>query len=59
MELWHKDKNKVNLCVRDLCNLLLIVRLYCPIGSDIAPDNDGPITSPVPKADVIIATPIA
>ena len=55
MELWQKDKNKVN----DLCSLLLIVRLYCPIGSDIAPDNDGPITSPVPKADVIIATPIA
>ena len=38
---------------------LLIVRLYCSMGSAVAPDTAGPMTNPVPNAEVTIAMPRA
>lgn len=35
-------------------HLLLIVKLYCVIGSAIVPDTAGPATNPTPRAVVSI-----
>ena len=40
-----------------MCIVLVILRLYCPMGSDMAPEMAGPMINPIPHDVEIIETP--